>query len=594
MGEGAGDILRRIAGMSRPVDAPDPPVSVPRWLRRSAARAGQGIGLPLAVSAIRDGTDALDALLAALDEDIVLIGLEGEAGLRGYAVVDLDLRDALVEVQTLGQLPTGGSGGAGRRVTAADVTLTEPFLQALLVELGRAPAGLGLAEWVAGTRTGEQLGGRRAIASTLQAGPYRTIGLSLDLGTAGRSGTLALVLPPAGAALDRGGDPADWARAFRGAVHEAPATLTAILARLTLPLARAEGLKVGQVLALPGIGVGSVQLESAPGCRFAPARLGQVAGLRAVRLQPPDAPEMGGPDLGRPRLGGGCSGGGPDRDDPFGPGRGPVWEHEARPSPAQEGEEGTDGPCDVPPEPGAGPGPEGADLLPEPVPPGVPAPGDDPPPGQPAWPGDAHAGGDVPLPEGQGITAGPPGDPGTGAAGSWAGDGDGPASGTVDPPPVPEDVAREDGAPMAPGPEPEGPPDRSVAEMPPTGGTVTPGPGLPGESGPDPDRSDGPDPDGPPQDHAPSADRPTDTPSAGAIDDQHSARDRTLAQARMAEAVAGALSPGARARPGTDSARPFALAAAGPADEGGEDEEFRAGMAADLDPNDLRIEEPET
>jgi hypothetical protein len=73
----------------------------------------------------------------------------------------------------------------------------------------------------------------------------------------------------------------------------------AILHRLRLPLAAAEGRAPGQVVPLPGVTVASVRLASA-GLDLGPARLGQVAGMRAVRIETPLAPEL--VALGQPGL----------------------------------------------------------------------------------------------------------------------------------------------------------------------------------------------------------------------------------------------------------------------------------------------------
>jgi flagellar motor switch protein FliM len=53
-----------------------------------------------------------------------------------------------------------------------------------------------------------------------------------------------------------------------------------------LPIHKIEGFEVGQVLHLPGTTVGSVNLKGPDGAHVATAQLGQVAGKRAVRIEP--------------------------------------------------------------------------------------------------------------------------------------------------------------------------------------------------------------------------------------------------------------------------------------------------------------------
>ena len=55
---------------------------------------------------------------------------------------------------------------------------------------------------------------------------------------------------------------------------------------MTLPISKIEEFEVGQVLELAGTTVGSVTLVGADGKPVATARLGQVAGKRAVRVEP--------------------------------------------------------------------------------------------------------------------------------------------------------------------------------------------------------------------------------------------------------------------------------------------------------------------
>jgi flagellar motor switch protein FliM len=54
---------------------------------------------------------------------------------------------------------------------------------------------------------------------------------------------------------------------------------------MTMPIHKLEGFEVGQVLNLAGTTVGSVTLTGPGGIIITTARLGQVAGKRAVRVQ---------------------------------------------------------------------------------------------------------------------------------------------------------------------------------------------------------------------------------------------------------------------------------------------------------------------
>jgi flagellar motor switch protein FliM len=125
----------------------------------------------------------------------------------------------------------------------------------------------------------------------LADGQYRAVRLTLDLGAGPRQGLLVLLHRLAPPPSDpRPDDASDITVAPQ--VLAAHATVSAILHRLHLPLSEAEALTAGQILPLPGVTVASVQLQ-AGGFDLGPARLGQMSGRRAVRLEQPVPPQLG-------------------------------------------------------------------------------------------------------------------------------------------------------------------------------------------------------------------------------------------------------------------------------------------------------------
>jgi flagellar motor switch protein FliM len=78
-----------------------------------------------------------------------------------------------------------------------------------------------------------------------------------------------------------------WDRRMYAAVSQAPAALQAVLHKMHLTLGYVDGLQVGDVLPLSGATVGSVRLFAPDDVMVGKARLGQSAGMRAVRIQAP-------------------------------------------------------------------------------------------------------------------------------------------------------------------------------------------------------------------------------------------------------------------------------------------------------------------
>ena len=278
-------LLRRIA---RP-PVPPPSLTPARALRLATTRAAErSIGLALGVLGVAEEEGLLDDLLSRLEEGLLVIALAEGAEPVGLAALDLEARAAIIEMQTLGRVASASPESRG--VTAADVALAHPFLSSVLREIGEALVDTRLAGWLRGPRLANRLPSAREAMMYLPDGPYRIVRLTLDLGAGVRQGQFILMvrLPPAKA------DPEDVSArptTVGPQAMGAPTSLRAVLHRLSLPLDAAEALEVGQVLALPGVTVASVRIEGG-GQDLGPARLGQVAGIRAIRLEAPLSPEL--------------------------------------------------------------------------------------------------------------------------------------------------------------------------------------------------------------------------------------------------------------------------------------------------------------
>ena len=285
-----GAVLRRLARASPAATAADDPATLSpmRALRLALTRAAQRRSrLVITVLGITQEVVPLADLLRLIEADLLLIGLDGDCGLAGLAGIDTQTRAAVIEMQTMGKLRS--EAAAARPVTATDLALVLPLLTGFLEELAQTSVATPLAGWVDGYLPGRRLPDLRAAGLALPESRYRLVRLTLDLGAGERQGSIVLALPESRTVADTPApDPAqDWTRAFQTALGAAPADLHAVLHRMRLPLRSIEAFSVGQVLALPGVAVTSVSIEGPDGRRIAQARLGQLAGLRAVRLERP-------------------------------------------------------------------------------------------------------------------------------------------------------------------------------------------------------------------------------------------------------------------------------------------------------------------
>ncbi len=285
-------ILRRMAGQAV-CTPPASPLTTSRAVRLALVKAAtDAAGLVLRVASTADDVGRLDDLLGGLDAGLMLVGLDRHGQLVGFVAIDTQLRAAVVEVQTTGRLIDQPADD--RPATGTDKALCDPLLAAFLTALPPAVIGTAYEGWVDGVTVGDRLADSRLAGLLLADGDYRVLRMSVELGTADRRGEVMLALPVQAVtpAPEAPAPMLDWDTAFAAAVQDAPATLTARLHRFKMPLGQAQALQVGQIVPLPGCTVNSVRLISPDGRSVAQAKLGQLAGHRAVRIEMPPGTDM--------------------------------------------------------------------------------------------------------------------------------------------------------------------------------------------------------------------------------------------------------------------------------------------------------------
>lgn len=292
-GSSHSSILRKMAG-ARSGDPVESPITSSRAVRMALTKAANDtVGLVLTVRSVAEDIMPLDQMLSTFDDGMMLVALTRHGRIVGTAAWDMQMRAAVLEMQTMGKLIAMIADE--RPATGTDKTMCDPMLAALLAVLPSAVMGTEFEGWIDDVTTGVRLESARAAGLMLDDCSYRSVRMTVDLGVADRTGNLVLTLP----VLTRPtevpepeAEPVNWGDAFRANVMEAPAALDALLHRFKMSLGRAQNLQVGQVVALPGCTVNSVRLISADGQNVAQAKLGQVGGMRAVRIENAVAPQM--------------------------------------------------------------------------------------------------------------------------------------------------------------------------------------------------------------------------------------------------------------------------------------------------------------
>ncbi len=231
--------------------------------------------------------------------------IEAEGGVIGAAVLSAQLVAMLIEVQTLGV--AHGAPVTERAATPTDLMLAAPFLNAMLAAL---TTGLpqDCSGW-AGATAGRLIPDPTRLAALLDDRPRGLWTSELVLSRSERAASITLLLPePVGQAQptlaeapSQAGD--NWTGAMAEAVLGADQTVIAVLHRENLSLDMLEGFEVGQIITLTGAGLDDLRLETSERELIATGRLGQSSGVKAIRIGPRPAREMGSVSLGRGAAG---------------------------------------------------------------------------------------------------------------------------------------------------------------------------------------------------------------------------------------------------------------------------------------------------
>ncbi|PID36529.1 MAG: flagellar switch protein FliM [Rhodobacterales bacterium] len=284
-------VMRRLAGAGRP-----PPeiaaLTAEKALRGAVAQAGEDVAaLVVSAGTVARGRMTLARLPEEMPENGLLALLEGPEGRFGLLVLDPQALAALIEMQTMGRvLPRPAPP---RVPTRTDAIMCADFIDRVLELLeGRVTeAALPDAPALTGFRYALALPDLRAVQLTLEDIPFRHFAAPLDLANGAKTGHLHLILPAELAAKPRAAaeDPERRA-AYQQRMMRVEAQLTAVLHRVTLPLAAVNRLEIGAQLDIPQEAIRQITLEDCHQNPVAKGRLGQAHGFQALRINPPDPP----------------------------------------------------------------------------------------------------------------------------------------------------------------------------------------------------------------------------------------------------------------------------------------------------------------
>jgi flagellar motor switch protein FliM len=331
-----GEVIRKKVAAGRVGDQEGGPGADRGWRLALARAANDTIALPLEVTRLSVNRRSLAELLELAPERALIAVLEGPGDGLGIITLSPPVLSAMIEMQTMGKV--GSAAPPSRKPTRTDASMVAGLIDRALEDL---EAGLEYdpdLTWAGGFRYASFLDDPRPLGLLLEEEHYRVLDAEVRLGNGAKSGPVLLALPAEG----RGRAPrpapetmpapvaaALFTKALSDQVMRTEADLSAVLHRVTVPLASVMSLKVGDLVPLS-----MAALDRA-------GRAGRAAACRRS-----SGPEPGharrAPDTGSRRRNGAASG---------------AWARAA-------GGGGVGGRC---PGPDPGPSPRGADALGEAV-----------------------------------------------------------------------------------------------------------------------------------------------------------------------------------------------------------------------------------
>ena len=268
-------------------------VTVPKAVRLSMAKVADDLfDMALAVIAVSQDSFEGDSLEELVEEDTMLILLDGPDGSTAGISIGMGLVQALIQQQTTGRI-TKLPEDLTRKPTSTAAALCAPLIDRFFARCHDTVEMPEDKRTIRPYRFGARAENRRLFDLALEGGNYTVLRLTLDIaGGIGQAPVIVLIPEP-----DAAGEPLPAhesdaieppaPRTLEKSVMELPADLTAVLTRIRLPLSQASALAAGDTLKIPADAFDGVSLVTGQGDVIAKGAMGQIDGYRALQLEQP-------------------------------------------------------------------------------------------------------------------------------------------------------------------------------------------------------------------------------------------------------------------------------------------------------------------
>lgn len=280
-------VMQRKAGALRDPFA-SPVMSAGRaWFLTMPKVADTKLDLEMTVLSLRESQTSPEAFLEGVERTSLLLRLRDTHDRLGLAVLDASLLTALIEIQMVGVV--NSTPVPDRRPTATDAAISSGIFDAWAEAFDAEVAVMKRLPFWTGARAEGALPDTRAALLALPPDDLHVAQLALDLGAGARQGVMWIAMPDAPAAstsAGRKGAGADMPLGpeLRPVLMESRAAIEVVLHRPRVPFAAVKSFKPGDLVPIPVDALSTATLEDFSGRQVARARLGQMEGMRAVRV----------------------------------------------------------------------------------------------------------------------------------------------------------------------------------------------------------------------------------------------------------------------------------------------------------------------
>lgn len=267
-------------------------MSPAKALRRALSRSADVLwDLALVCQGVHLETLDQDGVIEGLTDQSLLVLLDGPTGEIGLVELDREVVTGLVEVQTIQQVTNMPADD--RPFSSTDAAMMAPLIDNAMERFVSYLKDNPLLAQLEGFRFGAMVEDARTAAHLLDASSYRAFRADIDLALGRRNGRISFVFPER--EVQVGGD-TKGERAEAGPhaqeLLRVPARLDCVLARVTVPLLQAERLRPGDLLDLATTAIDTAELRTSGGQAVALGRLGQLNGMRALRINWPKGGQL--------------------------------------------------------------------------------------------------------------------------------------------------------------------------------------------------------------------------------------------------------------------------------------------------------------